>query len=662
VADVRFKAQVSHNFVLEAFRLNGLNLQEDSRPAIGGKGGVMWLTARTSGVPGQNGDQLPDSAATNSRTTRYLCTAAHLRRPMLPDKVIDPGMTESRPPRPVGRAYALRVLSGPGGVIPTSSVDVRRVRRHCLLAVAQTTVRDLAALAVVAACFRVDPWGIGITLAVLAAAAIFTGHGRLFLPVTIAATICLVVAVVHGSPAERASLTVPLACVAICFGIYLLDVLLAIHHVRRILRRQPTGQVRQTARPPDRTVTFRTPAESEVRRWLYGSGDGRNGDGHHGSAHNGNGHNGNGHAGNGNGSSSREPDRDEPDRSVGTPAVSGPVRVYYGRNGIIGSGEPLRPLPLTVPLEKALDASQDIEPFTTSDLMGAISRHLLSQSTGDALVHGYAYKPLAANGTEPLPHEPGHFSYALPNLDVTSVVVSPIPEPDQLPHSPVTVFRLNYRDLPSDDELLDLADRSPSAHSERHYLRVSTSSWDGQLVTSVYVNLALQGHYLRVIMRPFVLAPLVFDLKAADDIAGWNPLILLFLAVSVTVRGFRNVAGKLGRGRAGTDKTDAEQPTRSGVRSTRESYARPYVNNIHQQEDSERAIRIIEQKVVSCSMEYLRKHNIDIEDYERQIQNIVQSYTIMGDGSITAGTFNNSQVASVIGQGSAMVNTTAGKP
>jgi hypothetical protein len=137
---------------------------------------------------------------------------------------------------------------------------------------------------------------------------------------------------------------------------------------------------------------------------------------------------------------------------VGTPAVSGPVRVYYGRNGIIGSGEPLRPLPLTVPLEKALDASQDVEPFTTSDLTGAVSRHLLSQSTGDALVHGYAYKPLAANGTEPLPHEPGHFSYALPNLDVTSVVVSPIPEPDQLPHSPVTVFRLNYRDLPSDDE------------------------------------------------------------------------------------------------------------------------------------------------------------------------------------------------------------------
>jgi hypothetical protein len=581
---------------------------------------------------------------------------------MMPDKVIDPGMTKPRPPRPVGRAYALRVLFGAGGVIPTSSVDVRRVRRHCLLALAQTTVRDLAALAVLAACFRVDPWGIGITLAVLAAASIFTGQGRLFLPVTIAATVCLVVAVVRSSPTERASLTVPLACLAICFGIYLLDVLLAMRHVRRLLRRQPAGQVKEAARPPDRTISFRTPAESEVRRWLYGRGNGHDGNGHNGNGHDGNGHdhNGNGHAGNGrngNGSGSHEPDRDEPDRSVGRPAVSGPVRVYYGRNGIIGSGVPLRPLPLTVPLDKPRDPSQDVEAFSTSDLMEAISRHLLSQSAGDALVHGYAYKPVSG----PLPHEPGHFSYALPNLDVTSVVVSPIPEPDQLPGSPVTVLRLNYRDLPSDDELLDLADRSPSAHSERHYLRATTSSWDGQLVASVYVNLALQGHYLRVIMRPFVLAPLVFDLKTADDIAGWNPLILFYLAVSVTVRGFQNVAGKLSRGRAGTAKADEDQPVRSGVRSTRESYARPYVNNIHQQEDSERAIRIIEQKVVSCTMEYLRKHNIDIEDYERQIQNIVQSYTIMGDGSITAGTFNNSQVASVIGQGSATVNTTAGK-
>ena len=418
--------------------------------------------------------------------------------------------------------------------------------------------------------------------------------------------------------------------------------------MRKILRRQPAGPVKQEARPPDRTVTFRTPAESEVRRWLYRRGNGHNGNGngHHGNGHDHNGYSGNGHAGNGHngdGSDRREPDPDGFDHSAATPAVSGPVRVYYGRNGIIGSGLPLGPLRLTVPLEKPLDASQDVEPFSTSDLMGTISRHLLSQSAGDGQVHGYAYKPLAANGTGPLPHEPGHFSYALPNLDVTSVILSPIPEPDQLPHSPVSVIRLLQR------------------KSGLRQTRASTSSWDGQLVASVYVNVALQGHSLRVIMRPFVLPPLVFDLKAADDLASWNPPTLLFLATSVTVRGFKNVAGKLSRGRAGAGKADGARPAKSGLRSTRESYARPYVNNIHQQEDSERAIRVIEQKVFTCTMEYLRKHNIDIEDYERQIQNVVQSYTIMGDGNIMSGTFSHSQVASVAGQGSAMVNTTAGK-
>jgi len=61
----------------------------------------------------------------------------------------------------------------------------------------------------------------------------------------------------------------------------------------------------------------------------------------------------------------------------------------------------------------------------------------LARATGDALVHGYAYKPVAAKRHgDRFPHEPGHFSYALPNLDVTSVIVSPIPEPGQLPHGP----------------------------------------------------------------------------------------------------------------------------------------------------------------------------------------------------------------------------------
>ena len=55
-------------------------------------------------------------------------------------------------------------------------------------------------------------------------------------------------------------------------------------------------------------------------------------------------------------------------------------------------------------------------------------------------------------------------------------------------------------------------------HPERHYLRASAASWDGQLVASVYVSAALQGHCLRVVVRPYVLAPIVSDLRAADEL------------------------------------------------------------------------------------------------------------------------------------------------
>jgi hypothetical protein len=283
--------------------------------------------------------------------------------------------------------------------------------------------------------------------------------------------------------------------------------------------------------------------------------------------------------------------------------------------------------------------------------MKAISRQLLSQSAGDRNIHGYARRPASANGTGQLAADLEHFSHGLPNLDVTPVVASPIPEPDQLPGSPVAVFRLNYRDLPSGDELFELADRSPAGRSERHYIRATSSSFDGQLVVSVYVNVVLQGHYVRVLMRPYVLQPLGFDLMTAYDLASWNPPTLAYYGIMVTIRGYLKLAARIGRGNDGTGQGRRAKPGLPGLRSTRESYARPYVNNIHQAEDSSRVVQVLQEKIFTATMDYLRKRNIDIEDYQRQIQNMLYSYTIMGDAAITPGAPNGSLVANVTGQG-----------
>jgi hypothetical protein len=58
--------------------------------------------------------------------TRYLCMAPYLRSAMLPDTIIEHGVE---------------------GKLPMPTVDIVLVRRHCVSALRQTILRDLAAIA-----------------------------------------------------------------------------------------------------------------------------------------------------------------------------------------------------------------------------------------------------------------------------------------------------------------------------------------------------------------------------------------------------------------------------------------------------------------------------------------------------------------------------------
>jgi hypothetical protein len=614
----------------------------------------MSLTPEPSGVPAtQNGRDSPDNDISASRTTRYLSAAAHLRRPMLPDQVTDPGSVTSRPPLPVGRAYALRVLFFPGGQVPMSAIDMRKVKRNCRISLLQTTIRDLAAVGALTAGLVIEPWGMIITLGIVVAAVVLTRRSRFFLALIILGVVCVALALVNGNRSERISLGIPLACLAACFLVYLSDVLLSMHYVRRIWRQSAgAGKPRSSGRE----LIFRTPAKSEYERWLYADSNGRGGNGKRHGAGNGKRHG----AGNGfgrDGYSSYEVGLSPSDNGRAAPALGSPARVYYGKDGIVGAGTSLPSLPLTVPLDKPMDANREVETFSASDLMTEICDHLLSQGVADAEIHGYSYQPLSANGSGRSPQQPGHFTYGLPNLDVAAVVATPVPEPDKFLGAPLNIVRLNYHIKLSDDEILGLSNRSPSEHPERHYVRVRTSSWDGQLTTSVFVNAALQGHFLRVIMRPYVLAPVVSELAAADGLTQWNPFFLACVAVSVTVREFLAAAAKFKRSDNKPDKSGRAGSSGSGLRSTREYYARPYVNNMHQGEDSRRAIQVIEEKVFTVTMDFLKDHNVDVADYEKQVQNIIYNNTISGSGNITSGTFNDSQVANVSGQGNTANNT-----
>lgn len=627
----------------------------------------MSLIAQTPSIPASsNGHHAPGKDIPAIRNTRYLRVAAHLRRSMLPDEITDSDTGASRPPLQVGRAYAIQVLFRHGSRIPMLGVDLGKVRKSCWVALVQTTIRDMAALGALAAGLIIEPWGMITTLGIVVAAVMLTRRSRFFLALIFLGVVCVALALVNGNRSERISLGTPLACLALCLLVYLADVWLSMCYVRRIwrtsvrqekalaaLRSSPVEGAPPAGRPrfANRKLIPRMPGRSEDRQWPHAGrlGDGRNGTNR--STRNGNASNGN--ASNGNVSHDRDLDSSGGGRSM--PAMSGPVRVYYAQNEFIGAGTSLRPLTLTAVLRKPPDASREVDAFSVSELMINLRDHLISQGAGDAEVDGWAYQPLPPNEADLGPHEPGHFTYGLPHLDVTEVEATPAPDKDRWLGTPITVRRFNYHS-PPDHDMPGLANRSPSVHPERHYVRVMTTSWHGQLTATVFVNATLQGHFLRVIMRPYVLAPAVKDLGVAYELTQWNRFFLVYYAVRVTARQFRAAAAKFKRSDSKPDMASGPKPRRADLYSIREFYARPpHASDMQQVEDSDRAVAVIEEKIFRVTVDFLKEHNVDVTEFEKQMQSIIYNHAV--NGNITSGTFNNSPVTSVGGQGNTANNT-----
>ena len=591
----------------------------------------MKPKAATPGIPASpNGHHPPDSDISVSHATRYLSAAAHLRRSMLSDKIKDPDLQAARPPLAVGRRYARRVLRGAEGVVPVSAVHLDEVEKQCRIAFWQTMIRDAAAIAALIISAILQPWGTIVTLGLLVGAVVLVGRVRLFSPATIAVAIGVALALLEAGARRQISLAIPLICLAACFVIYMADILLCAHHVRKIWRRSSPEQSPKEPEPPTSgsavssfTVTpyqpspqGRAKARSNGQTGLTGPASGHR-----------------------------------------TLPVSGRERVYYDKHGIVGAGTKARPLTLTVPLDRPLK-DREIQSFSASELLEYIGAHIMSQGVADERVHGYAYVPLSADGdAQGLRPQSRHFTYGLPYLDVATVLAAPVPKAKKHPVRRVSTLRLNYYQ-PSADEVQGLANRSPSEHPERHYMRVRTSSWDGQLAVSIYLNAALQGHFLRLMMRPYVLAPIVPDLKFADELAERHPLIVTCMAVAITVRQFGRWIERLHEATSKTSASSKTTPPKSGLRSTREHYAQYYTDNMHQTEDYNRMIEILEQKIFRVTMDYLREHNIDIGEYETQVSNyFVQTYTVGTGSIITDSTLTNSPVTSVGGQGNTPPST-----
>ena len=573
-----------------------------------------------------------------SKATRYLCAAAHLRRSLLPDHIIDPDTMIARSPEPVGRRYALYALFGLHGTMPVPWVDMPEIRRHCRAALRQTLARDSLVIAALLTAGFLALWGTIVVLGLIAVAIVLAGRVRLSSLVFLGGAIGLALAVISTGPVGVSFLAIPLIALVLCFLAYIADGLWGLRRVRTLLRQSPGPSVNGPVPTPSSEPTWHTP-DTEPSALASDTRED---------------------------SSDARPPHDR-------------VRVFYEKDRILGTGAPMIPVTLTVPVDKPLDHQEKPESFKASDLLAYIASNIEAQGEVDSGEYNDSLSgTLAPNGRE---HQlsTDEFTYGLPRLRVSEVIaatkrnacdlivmashgrrgVSALMLGSEtvkvLTHStvPVLVYR-HDRSQPSDADILSMADRSPSAHPERHYVLASTMSWDGYLVVSIYLSAALQGHYLRVIIRPYILAPIAPDLRAADDIAARHLLIQVGAVMAGTTRRLLATAASLhGLGHA-RDATSARKLGDVKFRSVRERYSQNYTD-MHQSEDALRITQVIEMKALGMTREFLRDHNIDTAEYERQIQVFMDSRVqVTGDiyGTVNAATGPGSTATTNVNNGS----------
>ena len=327
-------------------------------------------------------------------------------------------------------------------------------------------------------------------------------------------------------------------------------------------------------------------------------------------------------------------------------------KAYHDDHKIIGAGRLLGPVEFSVGLGKKLDADRPVEGFKTSELVAHIGMHVISQGVGEAqdFAHGIWSPTDMAAASE------SHFTHGLPNLDVGPVIAFPVPETRKYPLLPVGVVELNYHDCPSGEFLRKIFDRSQIGHLERPYVCATMSSWAGELVTSVYFSAVLEAHFLTVTIQPYVITPIIPDLRIADGLAAQNPVVVTCRSVAMTTRQFAAAAQRMSHPRR--KEPGEADPFMAGMRSLRERYSQIATDHMYHAADASRIVRVLESNIITVTMDYLRDHNIDVAEDERRTLNYVQTYTIFGDGVINTG--DNGRVNYAKGDGNNQGNTSNG--
>ncbi|NGO07526.1 hypothetical protein G5C60_07615 [Streptomyces sp. HC44] len=178
------------------------------------------------------------------------------------------------------------------------------------------------------------------------------------------------------------------------------------------------------------------------------------------------------------------------------------------------------------------------------------------------------------------------------------------------------------------------AQRAPKV--ARRFLCVRMTSWDGELVASLFVGFAYENHYLRVVVRPHVVNPIHPRLRKAETEAApvsWSrrrrtAYLAAVDAGWVLVRLFK---------RPKNDEQSPAQDPGKGPVSLREVYSTRYMDDMLQYDDARRYIDMMQGRVLAAVEGFLVDHNVDTVAYREQIT------VVLNNGIINTGEMSNVQ-------------------
>jgi hypothetical protein len=327
-----------------------------------------------------------------------------------------------------------------------------------------------------------------------------------------------------------------------------------------------------------------------------------------------------------------------------------PVTVYSGFRPFVGSGLDLvtwsfaqRLLPSTEDTEpegkRQEKTVKDDEPsFTTPEIVD------------------YLKKRIAALAFDSMPER------QLPNLTVRDHIF---------------VIGTHARDVPEYPEYADFVQvMSNTTKRTRHYLACQVPSWDGEVVTTVYVHVSLQGRTLYLEFSTLVLPPTREEFHVVDRVGGtgiraysrcvaktlWKlpeALVRCHLSLGTAAR----CTAYLARGKRwrklesrGIDVGAALSVRELGAELVTDRVARFQMNtgiNYFQYRDVIKHAKVIERRLLAAVLDFLVTKGIDIGEYKQRTLTILSSGILhMGDGDVNVtgvvgaqGTFHSGQAS-----------------